>query len=180
MTWGHTGFGWLYGGKRWMRSPPLSTGRIWPRGTGLRTAASSTRAPRLQTEEAPSSTWHQSESQSHWRSAGSIWDPQEDRDALWKKTPIGFYREQSNQDGSLLIFLNLLTDVLDIEEVFVVEDVLILWAELNAVKRPDGCVVLVEEALVEPFRAVVRTLAPLFRRDMGGSERETQHCMISP
>lgn len=64
-----------------------------------------------------------------------------------------------------------LTDVLNVEEVLIIEDGLIPRTELDSVKCPDGCVVLVEEALIRPVGAVVRTLTPLFRRGMGGSAR---------
>lgn len=57
------------------------------------------------------------------------------------------------------------------EEVLVIEDGLILRAELNSVKSPDGCVVLVEEALIWPVGAVVRTLTPLFSRGVWRSAR---------
>lgn len=61
------------------------------------------------------------------------------------------------------------TDVLDVEELLAIEGGLIPGAELDTVICPDGCVALIEEALVRPVSAVVRTLTPLFRRGMRGS-----------
>lgn len=57
------------------------------------------------------------------------------------------------------------------EEVLIIEDGLILRAELNPVRSPDGCVVLVKEALVWPVGAVVRTLTPLVSRGVRRSAR---------
>lgn len=64
-----------------------------------------------------------------------------------------------------------LTNVLNVEELLIIEDCLIPWAELDTVKCPDECVILIEEALILPVRAVLRTLSPIFRRGMRVSAR---------
>lgn len=60
------------------------------------------------------------------------------------------------------------------EEVLIIEDGSIPRAELDTVICPYGCVVLIEEALIWPVCAVLRTLTPLFRRGMGGSAKEKE------
>lgn len=64
------------------------------------------------------------------------------------------------------------------EKVLVIEDFLILRAKLDSVICPDGCVVLIEEALIWLVGAVLRTLTPFFGGGMGGSARgERQHAV---
>lgn len=54
-----------------------------------------------------------------------------------------------------------LTDVGHVHDLLVVGDGLISGAQLDGVEGPDGGVVFIEEALVGPVGAVVRTLAPV-------------------
>lgn len=56
----------------------------------------------------------------------------------------------------------------------VIDDGLVAGAELDCVTCPDGCVVLVEEALVRRVGAVVRTLDPLSGGDVSDSAVEDE------
>lgn len=69
-----------------------------------------------------------------------------------------------------------LTNVLNIEDILIIEDVLAPGAELDAVRYPYRCVVLVEEAFIWLLSAVVRTLTP-FMRQMGGSAKYREENM---
>lgn len=67
-------------------------------------------------------------------------------------------------DHALLAVRYELTNVLNIEEALIIDDGLIPGAKLDTVRDPDGCVVLVEKALIRPLSAVVRALFPIFRK----------------
>lgn len=63
-----------------------------------------------------------------------------------------------------------LTNVGHVQKRLVVDDGLVSGAQLDGVGGPDGGVVFIEEALVGPLAAVVRTLSPLLGGAVGVSE----------
>lgn len=63
-----------------------------------------------------------------------------------------------------------LTNVDHIQDLLVIDDGLVSGSQLDGVEGPDGGVIFIEEALVGPLGAVVRTLGPLFGGAVGVSE----------